>query len=102
MAGELKFRVARIARDANRSSDDACAAPERQIDRGPIPGIELDAPVRRDRDRQNHSARQTGQLDDSQAADAGDTRYIGGERNIVTRLERIEHLPERADAALAI
>ncbi len=42
------------------------------------------------------------QLDDAEAGDARDLRDVGGQRDVVALLERVEHLGEGHRAALAV
>ena len=83
------------------SHDDGGAA-ERQAERGAVPGVELDAPARHHRGRDDRPAGELRQGDDPEAADAGALRHVGGHRHRCAGFELAQKLAHRRNAALVV
>src|SRR5262249_58045171 len=90
-----------VGRHAQRLAGDPAAAAERQVDGRAVPIVELHAPPGRDRDGIDRTAGRTRELDDAETGDARDLGNVSGERDVVTLFQRVQHLLERAHAALA-
>src|SRR6516164_785481 len=84
-----------------RLGRDPAAAAERKIDGRAVPVVELQASPGRDRDRIDRPTGRARELDNAETGDTRELGNVGGERDVVTLLERAQHLLEGAHAALA-
>src|SRR6185437_2222544 len=98
----LQHRVVGIGSDEDRLACYQRQAPERQVERGAIPTVELDAVLGCHRHRVDRPSRMLRELHDAHPGYARDLRHVGGEGDIVAVLEGLEHFAKGADAALAI
>ena len=91
-----------IGRHVDFLDADDGAPPERQVDGGAVPIVELDVAAGRHRKGHDRPSGFSRQHDDAEPRDARALRHVGGQRHIIVVGERAHHLLEGADPALAV